>query len=209
MPTPMIAPTTIPVTSKGPRTLLSPSRSSPGAELRVISTMLPKFSNHSHQGARAEQAGPPRFHCTEYQAKESAGLCDQSRSGVGEAQSGRSPTGRGILLISQSASRTITPRASCGLRDRGCAPDSRVIREGRVVQLGFGVVHRGQPHGTFKLLFNAIYRSTLTEGDAATEEQEGLSLRAGPHGPRAQLGGGRAASCRRGSCEYPARNIRD
>ncbi len=35
------------------------------------------------------------------------------------------------------------------------------LGKGRVVLLGFGVARRGQPHGTFKLLFNAIYRSTL------------------------------------------------
>jgi hypothetical protein len=33
--------------------------------------------------------------------------------------------------------------------------------QGRIVLLGFRVQHRGQPHGTFKFLFNAIYRSTL------------------------------------------------
>ncbi len=35
---------------------------------------------------------------------------------------------------------------------------------GRVVLLGLRVQHRGQPHGTFKFLFNAIYRSTLGDG---------------------------------------------
>ena len=33
--------------------------------------------------------------------------------------------------------------------------------QGRMVLLGFRVQHRGQPHGTFKFLFNSIYRSTL------------------------------------------------
>ena len=32
---------------------------------------------------------------------------------------------------------------------------------GYIELLGFGVQRRGQPHGTFKLLFNAIQRSTL------------------------------------------------
>lgn len=44
------------------------------------------------------------------------------------------------------------------------------LGEGRVVLLGFGVLRRGQPHGTFKLLFNAIYRSTLPPAESATDE---------------------------------------
>jgi hypothetical protein len=31
------------------------------------------------------------------------------------------------------------------------------LGRGKVVLLGFGVQHRGQPHGTFKLLFNSLY----------------------------------------------------
>jgi hypothetical protein len=38
--------------------------------------------------------------------------------------------------------------------------------EGRIVLLGFRVQHRAQPHGTFKFLFNSIYRSTLQEPPA-------------------------------------------
>jgi hypothetical protein len=29
--------------------------------------------------------------------------------------------------------------------------------KGRVLMLGFGLQHRGQPHATFKLLFNSLY----------------------------------------------------
>ncbi len=34
---------------------------------------------------------------------------------------------------------------------------------GRLAMLGFRVQNRGQPHGTFRLLFNAIQRSTLAD----------------------------------------------
>jgi glutamine amidotransferase-like uncharacterized protein len=32
------------------------------------------------------------------------------------------------------------------------------VERGHVVLLGFRTQHRGQPHGTYKLLFNAIWR---------------------------------------------------
>jgi hypothetical protein len=35
------------------------------------------------------------------------------------------------------------------------------IGKGRVILLGFGVEQRGQPHGTFKLLFNALYYGVM------------------------------------------------
>jgi hypothetical protein len=44
------------------------------------------------------------------------------------------------------------------------------LGKGRVVMLGFGVAQRGQPHGTFKLLFNSLYygASAATADAAAT-----------------------------------------
>jgi hypothetical protein len=42
------------------------------------------------------------------------------------------------------------------LQNRASAVDVPYGR-GRVLMLGFGLQHRGQPHGTFKLLFNSLY----------------------------------------------------
>jgi hypothetical protein len=44
------------------------------------------------------------------------------------------------------------------LHRRAAVLEARVNR-GRVVLVGFRAQHRGQPHATFKLLFNSIYLS--------------------------------------------------
>jgi hypothetical protein len=36
--------------------------------------------------------------------------------------------------------------------------------KGKIILLGFAVQHRGQPHGTFRLLFNSILSSTIAKG---------------------------------------------
>jgi hypothetical protein len=41
------------------------------------------------------------------------------------------------------------------------------LGKGRVLMLGFGVEQRGQPHGTFKLLFNSLYYGASTAAEAA------------------------------------------
>ena len=43
--------------------------------------------------------------------------------------------------------------------------------EGRIDLIGIGVQRRGQPHGTFRILFNAIARSTLPEPEKVEEEE--------------------------------------
>ena len=37
------------------------------------------------------------------------------------------------------------------------------VGRGRVIMLGFAVQHRGQPHDTFKFLFNSLLLSTLVD----------------------------------------------
>lgn len=46
------------------------------------------------------------------------------------------------------------------------------LGRGRVVLTGFGVQFRGQPHGTFKFLFNPIMESAA-DGAATSTSQEG------------------------------------
>jgi hypothetical protein len=51
------------------------------------------------------------------------------------------------------------------------------VDKGRVVLLGFRVQHRGQPHATFKLLFNSLYLGTSEKaalGGRQTEAQGGF-----------------------------------
>ena len=48
--------------------------------------------------------------------------------------------------------------------DGGTAVAEAAVGEGKVVLLGPEVAFRAQPHGTFKLLFNALYRGNAQEG---------------------------------------------
>ena len=50
------------------------------------------------------------------------------------------------------------------LADRAAVVEAKVGR-GRVVLVGFRAQHRGQPHGTFKLLFNALYLASTESHD--------------------------------------------
>jgi len=42
--------------------------------------------------------------------------------------------------------------------------------QGKIILLGFAVQHRGQPHGTFRLLFNSILSSTMDTGADGNNE---------------------------------------
>jgi len=52
------------------------------------------------------------------------------------------------------------------------------LGKGRVILLGFGVEQRGQPHGTFKLLFNSLYYGAST-ATAEAKPAGGTSAKAG------------------------------
>jgi hypothetical protein len=57
------------------------------------------------------------------------------------------------------------------LHGRGAVIEAAVDK-GRVVLLGFRVQHRGQPHATFKFLFNAIYRGSSERSAPGTRQTE-------------------------------------
>ncbi len=75
----------------------------------------------------------------------------------------------GVRVVAEYATRDLV-MSGWGLGERLIAARAAVVdaavERGRVVLLGFRTEHRGQPHGTFKLLFNAL-------------------LLAGSHGPAA------------------------
>ena len=58
------------------------------------------------------------------------------------------------------------------LAGRAAVVEARV-GQGRVVLVGFRTQHRGQPHGTFKLLFNALYLAAATSGPGETRREPG------------------------------------
>jgi hypothetical protein len=53
------------------------------------------------------------------------------------------------------------------LHNKGAVIEASVGK-GRVVLLGFRVQHRGQPHATFKLLFNSLYLGAYQDSEAVT-----------------------------------------
>ena len=56
--------------------------------------------------------------------------------------------------------RPVNPRVRRVSSGRAAVAEADVAA-GRVVLLGFRTQHRGQPHATFKLLFNALYRGGM------------------------------------------------
>ncbi len=79
----------------------------------------------------------------------------------GEDESGaQPPRPEGISIVAQYPEKDFL-MSGWVLGDRVIANRAAVVEasveKGRVVLLGFRTQHRGQPHGTFKLLFNAIY----------------------------------------------------
>jgi hypothetical protein len=77
----------------------------------------------------------------------------------------RSPEARCPTQVISRYSDTVLLESGW-IRSPECIADKPAIVEvqygaGRIILLGFRVQHRGQPHGTFALLFNAILSSTM------------------------------------------------
>jgi hypothetical protein len=65
----------------------------------------------------------------------------------------------------------------------GAAAVDETLGKGRLLLLGPDITFRAQSHGTFKLLFNALYDSTA-EGVAIGEHDTKAARRAGRPGRR-------------------------
>ena len=85
-----------------------------------------------------------------------------------EAAAGRVPAGVRVLARYAEADLLMSGWINGGNRIAGKAAALDVsVGRGRVVLTGFGVQFRGQPHGTFKFLFNPILESAV-DGAATT-----------------------------------------
>jgi hypothetical protein len=83
---------------------------------------------------------------------------DEGASGVRAQQSGV----RVLARYAAESELLMSGWINGGSRIAGKAAALDVaVGRGRVVLTGFGVTFRGQPHGTFKFLFNGIYYSAV------------------------------------------------
>ncbi len=81
------------------------------------------------------------------------------------------PAPDGVKVVGSYASKDLL-RSGWLLGERFVAGRAAIVEasidKGRVVLLGFRVQHRGQAHGTFKLLFNSLYLGASERTPAAT-----------------------------------------
>jgi hypothetical protein len=91
-----------------------------------------------------------------------------------DAQAGRAPRPTpGVRVVARYADHDLLLSGWMSgerlLAGRAAVVEAR-LGDGRVVLLGFRVQHRGQPHATFKLLFNSLYLASQVEGASGTAE---------------------------------------
>ena len=100
-----------------------------------------------------------------YFARSQAFSLSASENGSSAAEPGRSPAERFPTTVIGRYSDTVLLESGW-IRGEDLIRDKPALAEvefgdGRLILLGFGVQRRAQPHGTFRLLFNAMQSSTL------------------------------------------------
>jgi hypothetical protein len=97
---------------------------------------------------------------------------DTSEAAAGAARAAQVPAGVRVLARYAENDLLMSGWINGGSRIAGKAAALDVsLGQGHVVLTGFGVQFRGQPHGTFKFLFNPILESAT--GRATTSENQG------------------------------------
>ncbi|RIV24971.1 peptidase M14 [Fibrisoma montanum] len=97
-------------------------------------------------------------------------IVKQSREGEGGREEVKAAPEPKVEVIASYAKKDLLMSGWALNEDRYIAGKPAVVRafqgKGNVVMFGFSPQFRGQPRGTYKLIFNALYESTLPKGSA-------------------------------------------